>query len=73
MFLRPFLWGPAALEQYKIKQEMGWLLWKQPDTQEVVEQLDRGMLLQSTANFPLTVPLEVGTDHLFPHYFKLVP
>ena len=57
---RPFLWGPAALEQYKIRREVGWLLWKQPDTQEVVEQLDTELLLHSSENFPLYVQLEVN-------------
>ena len=58
---RPFLWGPAALEQYKIKQEVGWLLWKQPGTQEVIELLDREMLDHSTREFPLDLELEVNT------------
>lgn len=56
----PFLWGEAALEQYRIKQEVSWLLWKQPGTQEVVELLDRELLLRSGEVFPLDVDLDVS-------------
>jgi hypothetical protein len=56
---RPYLWGPAAAQHYQQKQEAGWLLWKQPRMLEVLELLDWKRLLQSTANFPISVSLEV--------------
>jgi hypothetical protein len=56
---RPYLWGSAATQHYQQKQEAGWLLWKQPRMLEVLELLDRKRLFQSTANFPISVSLEV--------------
>ena len=56
---RPYLWGPAAAQHYQQKQEVGWLLWKQPRMLEVLEMLNRKRLLHSAANFPVDVPLEV--------------
>ena len=70
LIIRPFLWGPAALEQYKLKQEVGWLLWKQPGTQEVIELLDRGMLDHSTKEFPLDLELEVNTGILLTYCLR---
>ena len=60
MLCRPYLWGSAALEHYQLKEEVGWLLWKQPGMQEVMELLDRKCLFQSAANFPINVRLEVS-------------
>ena len=59
---RPYLWGASALEHYKQKQELGWLLWKQPGMQEVMELLDRKCLFQSVSNFPVHLGLEVELD-----------
>ena len=57
---RPYLWGSAAEEHYQQKQEVGWLLWKQPGMQEVIGLMDRKQLHLSAANFPIDVELEVN-------------
>ena len=59
LFPRPYLWGPTGAQHYQQKQEVGWLLWKQPGMQEVMELLDRKCLLQSTSDFPISSLLEV--------------
>ena len=59
IFCRPFLCGEAALEQYRMKQEVGWLLWKQPGTVDVIGQLDREIMKLSYEDFPIESPLEV--------------
>ena len=56
---RPYLWGDAAKELYQQKQDVSWLLWKQPGMQEVMDLLDRKHLFQSASNFPVNVELEV--------------
>ena len=57
---RPLLWGPAAIEHYRQKQEVGWLLWKQPGMLEVVGQLKRDVMYESIYNFPLETNLNVS-------------
>ncbi|XP_064405928.1 nucleolar pre-ribosomal-associated protein 1-like isoform X3 [Halichondria panicea] len=55
---KPLLWGPAAVEHYKQRQEMGWLLWKQPGVQEVIGQLKRDLLSESIHNFSSNTPIK---------------
>lgn len=61
---RPYLWGSAALEHYQQKQKQGWLLWKQPSVQEMIELMDKKRLHQSAANFPINVKLEPINPYL---------
>ncbi len=50
------------MEHYKQRQEMGWLLWKQPGVQEMIGQLKKDLLNESIHNFSSNTPLEVKVN-----------
>lgn len=57
---RPFLWGQAAVHQYKSRRNLGPSLWKQPGMNDVLDVLDAGFMKKSAALFPLDKELGVG-------------
>ena len=66
--LSPFQWGKPALENYQSKKKVGWLLWKQPSTSEVLAVLKREQLFSSVASFPLHRQLQVSVacmNHMY--------
>lgn len=53
----PFLWGEAALEQQKLRQD---ILWSPADMSDVLKLLDTHKLLKSASHFPIHLQLEVS-------------
>jgi len=56
---RPYVWGEKCLEHQTLRKSLGDSLWKQPTTGEVLDLLDKSVIEQSIANFPLTRTLDV--------------
>ena len=60
LFSRPLVWGKKALERRKENSDSGQTLYSQTEMKDVIESLDRNMLIKSAFNFPLKIDVTVS-------------
>ena len=58
--MRPYMWGPEAVERYTVRRNLGPSLWQEPTMDQVVGLLEPELLWQTVLHFPLRRSLKVS-------------